>query len=140
MNDDRPVHVVVDTSAILSFVRGQCVAVGELIREVAAAGGVVAIPARCAFQALITADREGRDITDDIEFLCTHPDVLLVWRRSDDHPVRVLWERFYRHEDLAAVRTEADRLGVHILTAEPDAYAIDGKVPADVIGIGDDFE
>jgi hypothetical protein len=47
---DRPIHLILDTSAIIAYTHGS-VAVGELLIEVDDDGGKVALPFQCLSEA-----------------------------------------------------------------------------------------
>lgn len=68
----RPVALILDTSAVLSFVRSS-MHVGEVIAEVADERGVVAIPVSC----LVEAAQHAVD-DDQLTLLVEHPDTLVL--------------------------------------------------------------
>lgn len=69
---DRPVALILDTSAVLSFVRSS-IHVGEVIAEAADEQGVAAIPLPC----LVEAAQAAVDL-DRLEVLAEHPDTVVL--------------------------------------------------------------
>ena len=69
---DRPIKLVLDTSAILAFTRGS-VHVGEPISEVADEGGVSGLPTLC-----LAAAEWMVDDRDRLHVLIEHPDTIVV--------------------------------------------------------------
>ena len=72
MSDNRPIRLVLDTSAVLAFVR-QSVHVGEVLVEVDDNAAVAAIPLAC----LVEAARDAVD-HDQLVFLAEHPSTVIV--------------------------------------------------------------
>lgn len=68
----RPISLVLDTSAVLSFVRSS-IHVGEVIAEIADERGLAGIPLPCAVEAAQAAV----DV-DRLEVLLEHPDTVLL--------------------------------------------------------------
>jgi hypothetical protein len=82
---DRPVRVVLDTSAIIAYAQSTSVDVGEVMAEVDDEYAAVAVPIQCLMEAYgVVADR------DRLEVLAQHPAVVLVnidpadWRVASD--------------------------------------------------------
>ena len=81
---DRPVRVVLDTSAIVAYTHGS-IDVGEVIAEVDDEYGAVALPVLCLIEAYrVTADRDRLDV------LVNHPATVVLdidpadWRAVAD--------------------------------------------------------
>jgi hypothetical protein len=117
VSDLDQVNLVLDTSAILGFVR-ESHAVGEVIREVADAGLLVALPVACmaeAYQAAVTVDL--------LHVLAANPATVLC---SDDPGE---WLTLAHLLGLVGDTTSASAalLGVDagclVLTARPERYA-----------------
>ncbi|HEY6117070.1 MAG TPA: hypothetical protein VI172_14045 [Candidatus Dormibacteraeota bacterium] len=81
---DRALRLVLDTSAMLSFVRQQ-VDVGELLAELSDADAIAGLPLACLVDASMTAvDR------DRLELLANHPATVILG--ADEGDWRVLAE------------------------------------------------
>jgi predicted nucleic acid-binding protein len=120
---DRPVRVVLDTSAIIAYTHGS-IDVGEVIAEVDDEFGAVALPALCLIEAYrVAADRDRLDV------LVNHPAVVVLdidpadWRAVAD-----LAEAGGRIDAAVAALIAVDYRAT-MLTRQPGWYA----------GMGADF-
>lgn len=114
---DLPVRVVLDTSAILAFLKGSTT-VGETIAQVAEEGYLFGLPVTC----LAEASRSVAD-TDRLELLVNHPAAAVLtvdplsWRAlADTH-------RTVARLDTASALLAATNNGCTILTEQPNQYA-----------------
>lgn len=114
---DRPIHLVLDTSAIVAYTRGS-MAVGELIGEVAAEGGVVAVPFLCLSQAAVQAEDSAL-----LTVLATHPTTEVLADEAEEWPAHAaLWEVVGRADAASAMLLSLD-YEVDLLTGVERLYA-----------------
>jgi hypothetical protein len=115
---DRPIRAILDTSAIIAFTRGDAVALGEVMAEIADERAVVGLPVPCL--AVAYGDVENPQLLD---LLLAHPAQVLL----ADEPS--MWRELGRtmrligRYDVAAVAVAADELEAYILTRRPGWYA-----------------
>ncbi|MGC4808638.1 hypothetical protein [Micromonospora sp. DT233] len=114
--NDRPVRIVLDTSAILAFCH-ESIHVGEVIAEVADEECLVGLPVLCLAEAYRAADQ------DRLELLENHPAVVVLtidpfsWRA-----LAVTCETVGRADAASALLAAVDA-GGYVLTAQPGLYA-----------------
>ncbi len=110
------IRLVLDTSAVLSYARGD-VHVGELLTELEAEGAQVAIPVAVladAFPHAIDAER--------VHLLAGHPSVLIVGEGAEDWQVLGGMVALVGYYPQAAAAWLALDEGGWVLTAYPDRY------------------
>jgi hypothetical protein len=112
---DRPIKLVLDTSAILAFTRGS-VHVGEPLSEVADEGGVSALPTLC-----LAAARWMVDDGDRLEVLIRHPDTVVVPASKDPYALGIV-ETFVGNLDATAAMLTAIDQRAFVMTARPGLY------------------
>lgn len=114
---DRPVRVILDTSAIVAFTRGS-IDVGEVIAEVADEGAAVGLPILC----LVEAARAVAD-ADRLDLLASHGAVVILspWP-TNWKPLAVTVDLVGRLDAASAV-LEAYDLDCAVLTCQPGLYA-----------------
>lgn len=114
---ERPVNVLLDTSAIVAYTRGDAIGVGEVIAEIADEGTAFGIPLSC----LVEAVREVRD-GGLLDLLLKHPACSVVadrptsWRR-----IAAVLSIVGRYDGASAV-VLAYELDVQVLTRRPNRY------------------
>ena len=114
---DRPVLLVLDTSAIVAYTRAS-VAVGELIGEVAAEGGVVALPFLCLSQAAALVDDSAL-----LTVLATHPTAEVLADHAQTWPAHAaLWDIVGRADAASAMLASLD-FEADLLTGAERLYA-----------------
>lgn len=104
---DRPIKLVLDTSAILAFTRGS-IDVGEPISEVADEGGVSALPTLCLAVAKWMVD----DL-DRLRLLTEHPDTVVVSASQDPFALGNVETSVGNLDASAAVLTRDRPEGIH---------------------------
>ena len=117
---ERPVRVVLDTSAVLAYVRGS-VDVGETIGEVHDDGARVGLPVLSLVEGQRTAVEK-----DWLERLLEHhATAVLDVAGSDWRALAVMYDNV-EPLDAAATALAAIDLGCLVLTGRPDLYAGSG--------------
>jgi hypothetical protein len=111
----KPILLVLDTSAILAYARSS-IHVGETLTEVAADGGVTALPVLCLAEAWVKAQQAGL-----VEVLARHTDTRVVTSTKDWRKLSALYEVIGRHAEACAAQAAIDR-EVGVLTAKPERY------------------
>ncbi|MFI5938103.1 hypothetical protein [Actinoplanes sp. NPDC051494] len=121
MSDLDSINLVLDTTAILGFVRG-IDAVGEVVREVADAGLLVALPVTCMAQAHQSAVDE-----DLLQVLASNPATLVIGDEPDEW--LTLAHLLGLVDDLPAASAAllAVDAGCLVLTARPERYSSIGS-------------
>ena len=114
---DRPVHVILDASAIVAFTRG-AIDVGETIAEVDDELTAAGLPVLCLVQA--TASVTDRDRLD---ILLRHEATTLLDVEAADWPVLAALHGTVGRLDAATAVLAAYDAGAQILTSQPDLYA-----------------
>jgi hypothetical protein len=115
---DRPVHVLLDASAIVAFCRGTSVDVGEVIGEVDDEGAAVGLPLLC----LVEARRAIAD-TDLLDLLIAHRATTIVAPDEDSwRALAATYDTVGRLDAASAVLAAYD-LDVLILTSQAALYA-----------------
>jgi hypothetical protein len=112
---DRPVRLVLDTSAVLSFTRGS-IHVGEPISEVADEGGVSGLPTLC-----LAAAKWMVDDRDRLQVLTEHPDTVVVPASHDPFALGIVETSVGSLDASSAVLTAIDQRAF-IMTARPGLY------------------
>jgi hypothetical protein len=113
----RPVHVLLDASAIIAFTR-RSIDVGEVIGEVDAEQAAVGLPVLC----LVEANRAVTD-TDLLDYLVAHPATAVTPVAPDSwRALAAAYDTVGRLDAASAVLAaiDGDR---PILTAQPALYA-----------------
>jgi hypothetical protein len=112
---DRPMKIVLDTSAILAFTRGS-VHVGEPISEVADEGGVSGLPTLC-----LAAAKWMVDDHDRLQVLTEHPDTVVVHPSRDPFALGLVEASVGNLDASSTVLTAIDQRAF-IMTARPGLY------------------
>lgn len=117
MTEAAPLHIVLDTSAIIKYSTGD-LAVGEMLAEIADGGGTVGLPGLCLAEAVrCYAD------PDRIDYLVNHLDVTRTLDLpGDDWHALAVTGHITGRADAAAAILDAVRGECHVLTAEPGLY------------------
>ena len=114
---DRPVHVILDASAVVAFTRGS-IHVGETIAEVADEQAAAGLPVLCLVQAApAIADRDRLDI------LLRHGATTLLDVEAVDWAVLAALHGTVGRLDAATAVIAAYDAGAQILTSQPGLYA-----------------
>jgi hypothetical protein len=134
VSDDRPVSLVLDTTAVLAFTAGS-MHVHEPILLAAEDDHDVIVPVACLLEAV------RRDPTIDVREVLHHPRILVTMPDRADEGLVLDWTLYYDgREDCAAAAVLSYRHGrCTVLTAEPDRYAIAGVRPHWVTSIDADW-
>jgi hypothetical protein len=111
----RPIHLILDTSAILAYARGS-IHVGEPVAEVDDEGAAVGVPIPCLAEASWMVGDLGR-----LSLLVNHPATELVSSSEDWSALREALEIVGRHDAASALRLAID-LDCDVLTAQPRLY------------------
>jgi hypothetical protein len=114
---DRPINLVLDTSAIVAYTRAS-VAVGELLTEVAAEGGVVALPFLCLSQAATLVEDSGL-----LTLLATHPATEVVGDDPETWPAHAALLSLVGRPDAASAMLASLDFGANLLTGTDRLYA-----------------
>lgn len=125
MSDERPIRVVLDTSAIVAYCR-ESVDVGELISEIADENGVVGLPMLCLVEAR-TRLADG----DLLDVLTKHPATDVLAPDVADWQALAALDGEIGRRDASTAMLDAVAYGVDILTATPGLYV--GAFTADRI-------
>lgn len=126
----RPVALVLDTSAVLSYVREE-IHVGAVLADVADEAGLAAIPLPC----LVEAARHAVD-GERLTLLVEHPDTMVATEDADNWRALVSLSSVTGEYQAACAALLAIDNERWVLSARPDLYAgvADGAL---VIPIGD---
>lgn len=114
---NRPVLLLLDTSAILDYTR-QSIHVGEVMTEVTNDGGMVGLPVLC----LVEAKRASAS-TDLLDLLVAHQATTVLPVAADTWQALAVTYDTVGRLDLAAAVLAATETGGFILTAQPQLYA-----------------
>lgn len=118
----RPLHLVLDTSAVLAYARGDA-NVGEPLTQVAENGAAFTVPMSVLATAATQADASWMS---------------LLTKHAAFEPIKLEWEQWpalsatlgmVQHLDTAEALLLALRANCEVLTAEPDLYAAMGDDP-----------
>ena len=115
---DRPVQLVLDTSAILDYCRGS-LPVGELLVEIDAEGGAVALPLLCLVEAATT----NPDDEHGLDMLLQHPATEVVGIEADLWKVLAAISNTVGRVDAASAALMALDYDVDVATRSPGLYA-----------------
>jgi hypothetical protein len=117
---DRPLRAILDTSAILRFVRGdESIGVGEIIAEIREEDAVAGLPVVC----LAEAWRTGSPQTGDLfQMLVDHDATELLDGPDDWQAVAAATDIAGRLDAAVAAQLAVD-FGVVLLSATPRLYA-----------------
>jgi hypothetical protein len=123
---DRPIRLILDTSAILAFADGS-IHVGETLSEVEANGAAFGLPIACLAAAHQAAAGMLRMLTSHkvCELLTVDVDEWQQWAAMSDVLGRL---------DAAAALLAASNFDCDVLTGEPDAYRALGDDPP-IVGV-----
>ena len=110
-------RLVLDASAIAAWTRGS-VAVGELLAEIDAEHGAVAIPLNCMVEAA-SATIADRDL---LEILVGHPATMLLGDDPGDWPVLAGLRTVLGELTLASAALIALDAGINVLTSHQSLY------------------
>jgi hypothetical protein len=123
---DRPIRLVLDTSAILAFA-GESLHVGETISQVDENGAAFGLPIVCLAAAHKADGRMLQMLTSHqaCELLTVEVDEWRQWAAMTDVLGRL---------DVAAALLAASSVDCDVLTGEPDLYGVLGDDPP-IIGI-----
>ena len=115
---DRPIHLVLDTSAILDYCRGS-LPVGELLAEIDAAGGAVLLPLLCLVEAatISPADEHLLDV------LVRHPATEIAAEERELWKVLAVTRTIVGAVDVASAALMALDHDVDVATRVPGLYA-----------------
>lgn len=115
---DRPVHLVLDTSAILDYSRGS-LPVGELLVEIDADGGAVVLPLLCLVEAanVNPADEHWLDMR------VQHPTTRVVADKAELWKVLATIRNSVGRVDAASAALMALDYDVSVATRTPGLYA-----------------
>jgi hypothetical protein len=114
---DRPVKVVLDTSAIVAFTHGR-IDVGEVIAEVDDDYGAAGLPVLCLVEATRAVVDDGR-----LELLVSHLAAAVLAPRSGDwQALAAVYDTVGRLDAACAVLAAID-LDCQVLTGQPGLYA-----------------
>lgn len=124
---DRPVRLVLDTSAIIAYTHGS-IDVGETIAEIDDEYAAVALPVLCLLEAhRVVADH------DRLMVLVNHPAAITLTIEPDDWPAVATFADAGGRIDAAAAALVAADYGATVLTRQPGPYrAMSPDIP--VIG------
>ena len=117
----RPVHLVLDTSAIVAYAK--TIDVGETIEEVRGNHGEFALPVACLAEAAHLMP------TDVLDLLVGNKSAILVGLASDEWRALAAMRTLLGRLDVAAAFAAAEAHACDILTAEPDLYKPLGDDP-----------
>jgi len=112
-----PIGLVLDASAVLSYVRGK-VHVGEVLIEVADNGAVAVLPVA----ALVTAWQEAVD-RDRLQLLVDHPTTKVVSDAAHEWRTLSVLAEMLGATEPASAAILANDADCPVLTARPDLYA-----------------
>lgn len=116
MSEDRPVRLVLDATAILSFVR-QRFDVGEALAEVSDNDAMAALPLACLVEAAQHAVDEDR-----LHLIAEHPATVIVGADADDwQTLGALHKLTGAYQAASAALTAIDH-ECWVLTARPSLY------------------
>ncbi|WP_229069914.1 hypothetical protein [Actinoplanes sp. DH11] len=113
----RPIHLILDTSAVIEYTRGSD-HVGELLVEVDAEDAAVGVPFLCLSEALpYVTDR------DRLQLLVTHPAVRIVSDEPWSWQAHAALRDLVGSSDAASAASAAINDEVWVLTRRPGLYA-----------------
>lgn len=115
---DRPVLLVLDTSAILDYCRGS-IPVGELLVEIDAAGGAVLLPLLCLVEAA-TVNPADEHLLD---MLVQHPATQVAAEEPDLWKVLATIRTIVGRVDAASAALMALDYDIDVATRTPGVYA-----------------
>jgi hypothetical protein len=115
-HDDRPIRIVLDTSAILAYARGS-IHVGEPLAEVTDENAVAVLPSLCLAEARWMVGDPGR-----LKILLEHPATAVMAPSSDWRTLAELQKVVGTLDATSAVALAMDHRGV-VLTARSGLYA-----------------
>lgn len=115
---DRPVQLVLDTSAILDYCRGS-LPVGELLVEIDAEGGAVALPLLC----LVEAANANPDDEHWLDMLLQHPATEVVGVEPHLWKILAAIRNTVGRVDAASAALIALDYDVDVATRTPRLYA-----------------
>ncbi len=113
--DDRPFHLILDTSAIVAFTK-ESVHVGELISLVAEEGGLVGLPVPCLVEARCTV---GDNRLFDL--LVDHPATTVAQTPGDWRALAQVHHLVGRFDASSAMLTAIDEMS-YVLTGAGHLY------------------
>jgi hypothetical protein len=113
---DRPVRLVLDASAIVSFTE-ESIHVGEVIAEVDDDRASVGLPLLCVVEAATVAADTGR-----LRLLVNHHATVLLADDPASWPAFVAVHKAVRRFDASAAALLASIRECHVLTCQPDLY------------------
>ena len=115
---DRPLRLVLDTSAIAAWTRGS-ISVGELLAEIDLEHGAIVVPLPCLIEAgaQTAADNELLDV------LIGHPATVVLADEPDGWRMLVGLRQILGSADLASAAWNALDTGLDVLTAHSRLYA-----------------
>jgi hypothetical protein len=114
---DRPIHLVMDTSAIVEYARGS-IHVDELLSEIDDDGGTVSVPLPC----LVAAVPSVAD-TKRLQDLVSHATTTVTVNDPPSWTFLAAAEEFAGRNDSASAALTAMDGGVGVLTCTPGIYA-----------------
>lgn len=117
MSDERPIRIILDTSAIVAYCR-ESVDVGELISEIADEDGAVGLPMLCLVEA-----RTRLADNDLLDVLTKHPATDVLAPDVADWQALAALDGEIGRRDASTAMLDAVAYGVDILTATPGLYA-----------------
>ena len=112
---DRPIRLLLDTSAILAYTRGS-IEVGELLSEVSDEGGVVGLPTLCLSSVDWMVEDRAR-----LDLLVKHQVTAVLGDTGDWAARAELGENVGQPDAVAAVMSAID-LDCDVLTGRPGLY------------------
>jgi hypothetical protein len=117
-DEPRTVRLVLDTTAVVGFVRG-AVSVGELLAEIDAERGTAVVPLPC----LVEAAAGTVDAGPWLNILVDHPATYVVSTDVDEWRQVAAVRSLVGAYEPAAAAWQALTYGVDILTRTPELYA-----------------
>lgn len=114
----RTIRLVLDTSAVLGWLRGS-IAVGELIAEIDSEDGAVILPLPCLVQA---AHQTGLLETDLLNVLIANPAVFVLSDEPDEWLALATMRDLVDGADRASAALLALMSNVDVMTREPGWY------------------
>ncbi|MCA2214453.1 PIN domain-containing protein [Jidongwangia harbinensis] len=119
---ERPVHIILDTSAIIACTRGS-VDVGETLSEIDDERGAVGLPVLSLVEA-------GHRLTDTgwLDLLLEHRATAILDLNGSDWPALAAMYRDVEHVDAASAALAAIDHRCPMLTARPRLYETSGVV------------
>jgi hypothetical protein len=114
---DRPIRIVLDTSAVIAYTHGSF-AVGELIAELESEGATAALPILC----LVEASRVVAS-AELLNLLVNHSATVLAAPNPSDWRALANFNKTIGRLDSSSAVLSATLRGCQILTREPGFYA-----------------